>query len=307
LKKTARQLARTEQRHPRSRGLDQKPTLEILRLINREDAAVAAAVRRQLRPIARAAELIVTRLRRGGRLIYVGAGTSGRLGVLDASECPPTFGISPRVVAGVIAGGRRALVRAVEGAEDEAAQGARDLAARKISARDVVVGLSASGSTLYVLGALRYARQCGAATIGIACVRRSQLARAAQICIAVDTGPEVLAGSTRMKAGTAQKMVLNMLSTAAMVRLGHVFDNWMINVALTNRKLRRRAVRILEEAAGVSAAEAARALRQAGRAARPRRHALRVALVSLRRGISAAEAQRLLARADGDLRRALEG
>jgi N-acetylmuramic acid 6-phosphate etherase len=209
------------------------------------------------------------------------------------------------MVRGIMAGGYRALVRAVEGAEDDAAQGAHDLAARKISPRDVVAGLSASGSTPYVLGALRYARSRGAATVGVACVRHPALARESQICIAVDTGPEVLTGSTRMKAGTAQKMVLNMLSTAAMVRLGHVFDNWMINVALTNHKLRRRAARILEEAAGASAAEAARALRQAVRVARPRGHALRVALVMLRNGISAREAQRALQQAKGDLRAAL--
>jgi N-acetylmuramic acid 6-phosphate etherase len=206
-----------------------------------------------------------------------------------------------------MAGGRRALVRAVEGAEDSAARGARDVAARKVSARDVVVGLSASGSTPYVLGALRYARSRGAATVGVACVRRPALARESQICIAADTGPEVLTGSTRMKAGTAQKLVLNMLSTTAMVRLGHVFDNWMMNVALTNRKLRRRAVRILEEAAGASAAQAVHALRQAERVARPRGHALRVALLMLRRGMSAQAAQRALDAVKGDLRLALEG
>lgn len=295
----------TEQRNPRSRALDEKSSLEILRIMNREDARVAGAVRRALPQIATAVDAIVNRLRRGGHLLYVGAGTSGRLGVLDASECPPTFGTSPRLVQGIIAGGPQALVRAVEGAEDDATQGARDIAVQSISAKDVVVGLTASGQTPYVLGALRAAKKCGAATIAVTCVSGSAVTRAAKIAIVVETGPEVIAGSTRLKAGTAQKMVLNMLSTAAMVRLGHVFDNWMINVALTNRKLVRRAVRILQEAAGADAAEAAQALRQARRVARPQAHALRVALLMLRKRISAADAQRRLRNAQGNLRKAL--
>ncbi len=289
----------TERRNLRSRGLDLKYTSEILRIINREDACVARVVARQIPAITRAVDTIASALRHGGRLIYVGAGTSGRLAVLDASECPPTFGVPPRLVQGVIAGGRRALTNAVEGAEDDAAQGSRDLQKKKISAKDVVVGLTASGATPYVLGALRHARQRSAATIGVTCNRGAAIERVARISIVVEVGPEVLAGSTRMKAGTAQKMVLNMLSTAAMVRLGHVYDNWMINVALTNKKLRRRGMRLLAEATGASVSEAARAARRAG-------HDLRVALVMLKSHVNAAEARRRLKQADGDLRKVLK-
>ncbi len=288
----------TEQRSARARGLDLLSTREVLRVINREDARVAAAVACELPRIARAVDAIVRRLRRGGRLIYVGAGTSGRLAALDAAECPPTFGVAPGTVQAVVAGGRRALTRAAEGAEDSAARGARDLAAKKTGAHDVVVGLTASGSTPYVLGALAYARRHGAATVGVTSNRRSPLERVAAITIAPQVGAEVIAGSTRMKAGTAQKLVLNMLSTAAMVRLGRVYDNWMIGVALTNRKLRQRGLRILEEASGASVAEAQRTLRQAG-------HDLRTALVMLKTGASAAEARRRLKQARDNLRKAL--
>jgi N-acetylmuramic acid 6-phosphate etherase len=288
----------TEQRNPRSRGLDMKSTREILRIISREDTRVAQAVARELPQIARAADAIVRALRRGGRLIYVGAGTSGRLATLDAAECPPTFGVPPTMVQAVMAGGTRALVRAVEGAEDSRSRGARDLAARKITARDVAVGLTASGSTPYVLGALAHARRLRAVTVGVTSNRRSPLARVASILIAPQVGPEVIAGSTRMKAGTAQKLVLNMLSTAAMVRLGRVYDNWMIDVALTNQKLRQRGLRILAQVSGANVSEAARVLRRAG-------HDLRVALVMLKAGVDRAEAQRRLKGAQGSLRRAL--
>lgn len=295
----------TEQRNPRSRGLDLLSTREILRVINREDARVPAAVARELPKVARAVDAIVQALRRGGRLIYVGAGTSGRLATLDAAECPPTFGVPPRLVEAVVAGGRRALTQAVEGAEDSAAQGAKDLAAKKITANDVVVGLTASGSTPYVLGALAYATRRGAVAVGVTSNRRSPLARLAGIIIAPQVGPEVIAGSTRMKAGTAQKLVLNMLSTAAMARLGHVYDNWMIDVALSSQKLRQRGLRILEQATGASTAEAQRALRQVRRASRQRKHDLRLALIMLKTGVDVAEARRRLNRAGGDLRKAL--
>lgn len=298
MKKRTARTAATEQRNPRTRGLDLLPTFEMLRAINLEDSAVAGAVRRELPAITRSVDAIAAAMRRGGRLIYTGAGTSGRLAALDAAECPPTFGVSPQKIQAVIAGGRRALTAAVEGAEDSAVAGARDLAARKISSKDVIVGLTASGSTPYVLGALRYARGRGAVTIGVTCNRRASIARVARILIAPDVGAEALAGSTRMKAGTAQKLVLNMLSTAALVKLGHVYDNWMVNVALTNSKLRRRAVRILEEAAGASVSDAERALRQAG-------HDLRVALVMLKRGLDGPAAKQRLTRARGDLRAAL--
>lgn len=299
MKRPRATLASTEQRNPRSRGLDLKSTREILRIINREDARVPRAVARELPRIARAVDAIARALGRGGRLIYVGAGTSGRLAMLDAAECPPTFGISPRVVQAVVAGGRQALVRSVEGAEDSAGQGARDVAARRVTRKDVVVGLAASGSTPYVLGALAYARRRGATTIGVTSNRRSALTRVAHIVIAPEVGPEVLAGSTRMKAGTAQKLVLNMLSTAAMIRAGRVYDNWMIGVALTNRKLRERGLRILTEGTGATVEEAARALRQAG-------HDLRAAFLMLETGTSAAKARPRLRWAGGNVRKALD-
>ena len=290
---------KTEQRNSRSRGLDRKSTVEILRVMNREDATVAAAIRREIPRIARAVDAIVAALSAGGRLFYVGAGTSGRLAVLDAAECPPTFGTAPSMVQALIAGGSSALTAAAEAAEDSAESGASDLARAGVDQADVLVAITASGATPYVLGALQFARQRGATTIGITSNADSALARAAQITIVPCTGAEVLAGSTRLKAGTAQKMVLNMLSTAAMVRLGRVYDNWMIGVTLTNKKLRKRGARILEQAAGVSASTANRALRQAG-------HNLPLALVTLKTGMSVAEARKKLAYARGNIRVAIE-
>ncbi len=257
-----------------------------------------AAVRRELPAIARAVDAIVYALSRGGRLIYVGAGTSGRLATLDAAECPPTFGTSPKLVQAVIAGGRRALTDAVEGAEDDAKQGACDLEIRRVTKADVVVGLTASGTTPYVLGALKLARRRGAMTIGVTANRHAPIERLVRITIAPETGPEVVAGSTRMKAGTAQKLVLNLLSTAAMIRLGHVYNNWMVDVALTNEKLRRRGLRILQEASGATESAARRALTQAG-------NRLRVALVILKMKTDADEAERKLRQAHGNLRGAL--
>ena len=290
--------SKTERRNPATRGLDRKPTLEILRVLNHKDARVAPAVRRELPKIARAVDAIVKSLRNGGKVFYVGAGTSGRLAALDAAECPPTFGTPPAMVQAIVAGGARALRQAVEGAEDSATGGARDLARAHVKRLDVVVGLAASGSTPYVLGALRLARQRGAATIGVTSNPGSALAREAQIAIVPDTGPEAIAGSTRLKAGTAQKLVLNLLSTTAMTRLGRVYENWMVSVALTNHKLRARGERILQEAAGVSATRARHALRQAG-------HNLPAALVMLKTGASAQEARRFLARAQGNVRAAI--
>lgn len=289
---------KTEQRNPRTRGLDAKSTLEILRILNREDQRVALAVRRELPHIARAVDAIVKSLRAGGRLFYVGAGTSGRLAVLDAAECPPTYGISPKVVQAFIAGGEKALRGAVEGAEDSASNGARELARAGVARRDVVVGIAASGTTPYVLGALKWANQRGCVTVGVTSNRNSPLARAAKIAIKPETGPEAIYGSTRMKAGTSQKMVLNLLSTTTMVRLGRVYDNWMIYVALTNQKLRQRGERILEQAAGVSSSGARHALRQAG-------HDLPAALVMLKTGSTADEALRLLRATRGNVTEAL--
>lgn len=291
-------LALTEQRNPRSRNLDEKSALEILRIINREDLRVARAVRREIPKIARAVDEIVQRLQKGGRLFYIGAGTSGRLGVLDASECPPTFGVKRSLVQGIIAGGKSALTVSAEGAEDDLARGARDLRARKLRARDVVVGITASGSTPYVLGAVKFAQRCGACTIGLTTNRATPLSRLADLTIEPVTGREVIAGSTRMKSGTAQKMVLNMLSTAAMVRLGYIYDNWMIGVAKTNSKLRKRALRNLREATGADEKAAEKVLRgSAGD--------LRVALVMLKSGLQVEEARRLVAARHGNARLAL--
>ena len=267
--------------------------------MNREDARVVLAVKRALPQIAEAVDAIVEAFESGGRLIYVGAGTSGRLAVLDASECPPTFGTPPRMVEALIAGGERALRHAVEGAEDSATNGARDLRRAGVTRKDVVVGIAASGTTPYVLGALEAARRTGATTVGITCNSGSALGKKAEIAIVVETGPEVLAGSTRLKAGTAQKMVLNMLSTAAMARIGRVYENWMVGVALTNKKLQRRGAGILQQAAGASASAAEHALRRAG-------HDLPTALLMLETGLDASDAKKRLAAARGNVRKALE-
>jgi len=294
-----RALPATEQPNPRAARLDRLSTRKLLELMNREDARVAAAVRRTVPQLARAVKAIVASLRRGGRLIYVGAGSSGRLGVLDAAEVPPTFGIPSRQVQAVLAGARRAMVRSAEAAEDSAAAGARDLVRKKIGRNDVVVVLTASGSTPYALGALDAARRRGAFTVAVTSNRRSPAARRARVAICPATGPEVIAGSTRLKAGTAQKLVLNMLSTAAMVRLGHVYRNLMVNVAMSNQKLRRRGARVLREALGCSPAAAERLIRRSG-------GNLKIAIVMarLRCDRSAAEAQ--LRRAGGRVGRALK-
>jgi N-acetylmuramic acid 6-phosphate etherase len=289
---------RTEHRNPASRSLDRLSTEAILLLMNREDRRVPVVVGREIPAIARAVDAIVSGIRKGGRLIYVGAGTSGRLAVLEAAECPPTFSVSPNLVQALIAGGRRAVTGAVEGAEDSAANGARDLRAKKLSRKDVVVGIAASGTTPYVLGALKFAQKRGATTVAVTANRRAPIARHAKIVIAPDVGPEVVAGSTRLKAGTSQKLVLNMLSTAAMVRLGHVYENLMIDVALTNQKLRERGLRILAEASGEDLSEAEHALRHSG-------HNLRVALVMLKCGLKAKGARERLSLSKGNLRQAL--
>ncbi len=289
---------KTEQRNPRTRGLDAKSTLEILRALNREDATVALAVRRELPAIARAVDQIVAALRRGGRLFYVGAGTSGRLAVLDAAEVPPTFGTSSKLVQALIAGGAKALRGAVEGAEDSASNGGRDLRKAGLKKGDVVVGIAASGTTPYVLGALKAAQEMGAATVGVTSNANSPLAKRAGIAITPNTGQEAIAGSTRMKAGTSQKMVLNLLSTTAMVRLGRVYENWMIYLTLTNQKLTKRATRIVEDAAGVNTSTAAHALRQT-------RHDLPAAIVMLKTGSDADAARKLLGKTQGNARAAI--
>ena len=272
--------------------------MEIVRLMNREDGKVAMAVERELPAIAQAVDAIVAGMQKGGRLIYVGAGSSGRMAVLDAAECPPTFGISTKQMRALIAGGKRAVIGAVEGAEDSKVNGERDLRKVHLTKNDAVVGITASGTTPYVLQALRFAWKRKAITVAITSNRNMPVARLANILIAVETGPEVLTGSTRMKAGTSQKMVLNMLSTAVMVRLGHAYENLMMDMTLTNDKLANRAVRMLAEASGRKMFAARHALRQAG-------HSLRVALVMLKLGMSAVAAKKRIKMAGGNLRRAL--
>jgi N-acetylmuramic acid 6-phosphate etherase len=288
----------TEQRNAASKNLDRMTALEIVRLMNREDRKVAVAVGQEVPAIARAVDAIVRGMRNGGRLLYVGAGSSGRMAVLDAAECPPTFGTSPKQVQALIAGGRRAITRAVEGAEDSARNGERDLQAKKLTRNDVVVGIAASGTTPYVLGALKYARARGATTVAVTSNLRMPVGRLAKFVIAPEVGPEVLTGSTRLKAGTSQKMVLNMLSTAVMARLGHVYENLMIDMMLTNEKLADRALRILAEASGKRVSAAEHALLAAG-------HKMRVGLVMLKREVEAVEATKRLNAAGGDLRMAL--
>jgi N-acetylmuramic acid 6-phosphate etherase len=254
----------TEQSNPASAHIDTLSTLEMLRVINAEDRKVADAVEREIPAIARAVDAIAAALSRGGRLFYIGAGTSGRLGVLDASECPPTFGVAPEMVQGIIAGGEAALSRAAETTEDDPAIGARDLTSRGFTANDILAGIAASGRTPYVLGAMAEAKRLGAITIGISCTPDSELARAADIAITPLVGPEAITGSTRMKAGTAQKLVLNMLTTGAFIRMGYVYGNLMVNVQPKNSKLLDRACRIIAQAAGVSYERAEELLAEAG-------------------------------------------
>ena len=254
----------TEQANPASTGIDTCSTIDIIRIINEQDALVAAAVAVEIPQIARAVDAIVETIQSGGRVFYIGAGTSGRLGVLDASECPPTFGVSPEMFQGVMAGGVAALARSTEASEDDPAGGERDLAVHGFRKGDVLVGIAASGRTPYVLGAVAAARRLGAVTVGISCTPDSELARAVEIPITPLPGPEVIAGSTRMKAGTATKLVLNMLSTATMIRLGYVYGNRMVNVQPNNAKLRNRAIRIIAECAAVDLTTAEKALDNAG-------------------------------------------
>jgi N-acetylmuramic acid 6-phosphate etherase len=289
----------TEKRNPNSLDLDRLPAREIVQLMNDEDKKIAVAVEREIPAIALAVQAIVNGIRNGGRLFYVGAGSSGRLGVLDAAECAPTFGTSRRQVQALIAGGKRAVTNAVEGAEDSIKNGERALRAKKLNRNDVVVGIAASGTTPYVLGALKEARKSKAITVAVTANRNMPVARLAKILIAPEVGPEVLTGSTRLKAGTAQKMVLNMLSTAAMVRLGHAYENLMIDLLNTNEKLSDRSLRILVEASGKGVSAARQALRKSG-------HNLRVALVMLKRAVDVANARQLLERSGGNLRRALD-
>ncbi|MGO2437951.1 MAG: N-acetylmuramic acid 6-phosphate etherase [Serratia proteamaculans] len=288
----------SETRNPATMGLDEMSTLEMVSCFNREDRKVPEAIEKVLPAIAQAVDLAAAALKAGGRLIYLGAGTSGRLGVLDASECPPTFGVPHGMVIGLIAGGPGALLKAVEGAEDDAALGEADLVALDLTATDMVVGLAASGRTPYVIGALRYARQLGCATAAISCNPDSPIAHEAQVAISPVVGPEALTGSTRLKSGTAQKLVLNMLSTGAMVKLGKVYENLMVDVKATNVKLVDRACRIVVEATGAERSQAEAALTQTGFEVKP-------AILMILAGIDAEEAQQRLQQHDGYLRAAL--
>lgn len=290
----------TEQTNPESAGIDTLSTEAALRIINSEDRKIAQAVEREIPAIARAVDAIVAAVERGGRLFYIGAGTSGRLGVLDASEVPPTYGAPPEMVQGIMAGGEAALSRATETTEDDPAIGVRDLLARGFRTGDVLVGLAASGRTPYVLGAIAEARRLGAVTVGICCVPDGELTRAVDIGIAPLVGPEVIAGSTRMKAGTAQKLVLNMISTGTFIRLGYVYGNLMVNVQPKNHKLVERARRIVAQAAGVSYERAAELLEASGKS-------VRVAIVMSRTGAGREEAERRLAAVGGRIAQALVG
>lgn len=289
----------TEQANPKTRDIDRRSTLEVVTLINEEDKTVAEAVSRTLPDVAEAVDRIVERLVAGGRLFYIGTGTSGRLGVLDASECPPTFGVSPDLVCGIIAGGDDALRKAVEAAEDDPEQAARDLDANGLTARDAVVAISASGNTPYTLGALEHAKRSGAAAIAITCNPDSKMAAAAEVSIAPVVGPEAIAGSSRMKAGTAQKMTLNMLSTATMIRMGLVYGNLMSNLQPNNEKLVRRACGMIMEEAGISNEEAARIFESSGRD-------LRLALLIARTNLPRIKAEALLKAHGNSVRRAID-
>jgi N-acetylmuramic acid 6-phosphate etherase len=287
----------TEQRNPKSAQIDTLLTEEILRVINDEDRKVADAVASAIPQITKAVDGIVERFRSGGRLFYIGAGTSGRLGVLDASECPPTYSVPYDMVQGIIAGGESALSRATEASEDDPESGARDLLARSFSSRDTLVGIAASGRTPYVLGAIRRARELGGLTVGLACSPGSELASAAEIPVELITGPEIVTGSTRMKAGTATKLALNMITTASMIKLGHVYGNLMVNVQPRNEKLRDRARRIVRDASGIDDDTAAKLLSEAGD--------VRTAIIMAKRGVSIEEARRLLEAAGGSVGKAL--
>ena len=290
----------TEQRNPRTLDLDTLDIPGILQRVSAEDRTVPEVVAREIPAIARAVELVVASFRQGGRLIYVGAGTSGRLGVLDASECPPTFGSDPEMVQGAIAGGYGALVRAVEGAEDRTAEGEQAMVERRVGAKDMVIGLAASRRTPFVVAALEKARALGARTGYITCTPREEFTLEVDVAICPVVGPEVLMGSTRMKAGTAQKLVLNMITTAAFVRMGKAYENMMVDLLATSEKLRERSRRTVMTVTGVDYATASKAIEAAGKS-------VKTAIVMLKLACPRAEAEARLARANGFVRAALEG
>lgn len=297
-KSDLRQLS-TEQILPAARNLDQMSSLEIVRLINDEDSTIAASVSKALPQIARAIDTVAACIRQGGRLIYVGAGTSGRLGALDASEIPPTFNVNPRTVQYIMAGGSKALGASTEASEDDTRLALAEMKKRKPGKRDVVIGIATSGRTPFTLTAVEYARRRGARTIALTCNRNSPLERSSDFAIVTEVGPEVLAGSSRMKAGTAHKMVLNMISTGAMTRLGYVYGNLMVNVWTKNEKLVQRAIRIVEQATGADHESAARALKESG-------NRTPVAVVMLAAGVTRSKAAAALKKSKGHVRQAIE-
>ncbi len=289
----------TEQTNSASAEIDTLSTLQIVELMNQEDQKVAAAVALESRSIAKAVDAITARVATGGRLIYLGAGTSGRLGVLDASECPPTFNTPPSLVVGIIAGGNKALTNAIEGAEDDSAAAVSDLQSHEFSSRDVLVGIATSGRTPYVISGLRYAQEIGAYAIGLSCNPHSELDLCSDVVIAPVVGPEVISGSTRLKAGTATKMVLNTLTTATMVRLGKTYGNWMVDLRATNIKLKARSIRIVSSITGLSEEQAAEQLNQCN-------GEVKTAIVAAKRAVEPQDARDLLTRAQGKLRDALK-
>ena len=290
----------TEQNNPESVAIDQMDPIQIAMLMNREDLKVVAAVERVLPEIARAIETVTERVQAGGRLIYIGAGTSGRLGVLDASECPPTFNTPPALVVGLIAGGHRALTNAIEGAEDNRQAGEEDLRGVELDAKDVVCGIATSGRTPYVLGGLAYAQSLGAATLGVTCNEVSELTEVSDVLIAPVVGPEILSGSTRLKAGTATKMVLNMISTGTMIRIGKTYGNWMVDLRATNVKLKDRSIRIVSGITGLDRQRAESLLARCD-------GEVKTAIVSQALGVEKIEAQERLKAAGGRLRKAIQG
>ncbi len=290
----------TEQNNPESVAIDQMDPIQIAMLMNREDLKVVAAVERVLPEIARAIEKVTERVQAGGRLIYIGAGTSGRLGVLDASECPPTFNTPPALVVGLIAGGHRALTNAIEGAEDNRQAGEEDLRGVELDAKDVVCGIATSGRTPYVLGGLAYAQSLGAATLGVTCNEVSELTEVSDVLIAPVVGPEILSGSTRLKAGTATKMVLNMISTGTMIRIGKTYGNWMVDLRATNVKLKDRSIRIVSGITGLDRQRAESLLARCD-------GEVKTAIVSQALGVEKIEAQERLKAAAGRLRKAIQG
>ncbi|MEN6386072.1 MAG: N-acetylmuramic acid 6-phosphate etherase [Phycisphaerales bacterium] len=292
-------LPLTEKRNKKSANIDKLSTIEVIKLINSEDAKIAAAVGKEAKNIASAVDMIVQRFKSGGRLFYVGAGTSGRLGVLDASECPPTFGVSPLLVQGIIAGGKRALVKAAEGAEDKIDDGIKAIAKKHVNAKDIVVGIAACGLTPYVRSALKEAKKRKAATIFVTCNPQAANTDAAQIIINPVVGPEVITGSTRMKAGTATKLVLNLLTTTTMIRLGKVYGNLMVDLKATNNKLRDRSIRIVAEITGLSKSKSAVLLKKA-------EGKVKIAIVMHFRKVDSAKALEILNKYGQSLRKAIE-